>query len=76
MSPRPPTRRAERAIGLDVYDPGAQAVESVRAMMRQSVGAVPDGLAAARPALTAGAPQPRPRAVSGSGPRRAARAPP
>ena len=40
------------AIGLDVYDPGAQAVESVRAMMRQSVGAVPDGLAVSTVAMS------------------------
>ncbi|MGH3310134.1 MAG: enhanced serine sensitivity protein SseB C-terminal domain-containing protein [Streptomyces sp.] len=32
------------AIGLDLYDTGAQAVESAREMMRQSVTAVPDGL--------------------------------
>ncbi|MEQ4194441.1 MULTISPECIES: enhanced serine sensitivity protein SseB C-terminal domain-containing protein [Streptomyces] len=40
------------AIGLDVYDPGTQAVESVRAMMRQSVGAVPDGLAVSTVAMS------------------------
>ncbi|MGC5344406.1 enhanced serine sensitivity protein SseB C-terminal domain-containing protein [Streptomyces sp. DT171] len=32
------------AIGLDLYDTGPHSVEAVRAMMRQSVGAVPDGL--------------------------------
>lgn len=32
------------AIGLDLYDAGHAAVESVRAMMRQSVTAVPEGL--------------------------------
>lgn len=32
------------AIGLDVYDASPQAVESVRAMMRQAITAVPDGL--------------------------------
>jgi hypothetical protein len=32
------------AIGLDVYDTSPPAVDSVRAMMQQSIGAVPDGL--------------------------------
>ncbi|MFG2112891.1 enhanced serine sensitivity protein SseB C-terminal domain-containing protein [Streptomyces sp. NPDC048718] len=32
------------AIGLDLYDSSPAAVDSVRAMMRQTVGAVPDGL--------------------------------
>ncbi|MGC0329398.1 hypothetical protein RKD23_002388 [Streptomyces sp. SAI-170] len=32
------------AIGLDVYDTSPPAVDSVRAMMHQSIGAVPDGL--------------------------------
>ncbi|MFG2643488.1 enhanced serine sensitivity protein SseB C-terminal domain-containing protein [Streptomyces sp. NPDC048370] len=32
------------AIGLDLYDSSAASVESVRAMMRQTVSAVPDGL--------------------------------
>lgn len=32
------------AIGLDVYDTSPAVVESVRAMMRQSITAVPDGL--------------------------------
>ncbi|MFB7596888.1 enhanced serine sensitivity protein SseB C-terminal domain-containing protein [Streptomyces sp. NPDC056160] len=32
------------AIGLDVYDTSPQAVDSVRAMMQQSMTAVPDGL--------------------------------
>ncbi|MEW2545534.1 enhanced serine sensitivity protein SseB C-terminal domain-containing protein [Streptomyces sp. NPDC047002] len=32
------------AVGLDLYESGAAAVESVRAMMRQSVTAVPEGL--------------------------------
>ncbi|MER5973442.1 enhanced serine sensitivity protein SseB C-terminal domain-containing protein [Streptomyces sp. NPDC002055] len=32
------------AIGLELYDTGPQAVDSVRVMMQQSIGAVPDGL--------------------------------
>ncbi|MFF8783552.1 enhanced serine sensitivity protein SseB C-terminal domain-containing protein [Streptomyces sp. NPDC015125] len=32
------------AIGLDLYDTGQQAVDSVRLMIQQSIGAVPDGL--------------------------------
>lgn len=32
------------AIGLDLYDRSQGAVDSVRLMMRQSIGAVPDGL--------------------------------
>ncbi|MGX1492756.1 hypothetical protein RKD41_005015 [Streptomyces tendae] len=32
------------AIGLDVYDTSPPAVDAVRSMMLQSVGAVPDGL--------------------------------
>jgi hypothetical protein len=32
------------AIGLDVYDTSPAAVDSVRAMMQQSIGAVPEGL--------------------------------
>ncbi|MEU5433192.1 enhanced serine sensitivity protein SseB C-terminal domain-containing protein [Streptomyces sp. NPDC020719] len=32
------------AIGLDLYDTGRQSVDAVRAMMQQSVAAVPDGL--------------------------------
>jgi hypothetical protein len=32
------------AIGLDVYDTSPSAVDSVRAMMQQSIGAVPEGL--------------------------------
>jgi hypothetical protein len=32
------------AIGLDVYDTSPPAVDSVRSMMSQSIGAVPDGL--------------------------------
>ncbi|MFF2524792.1 enhanced serine sensitivity protein SseB C-terminal domain-containing protein [Streptomyces liangshanensis] len=32
------------AIGLDLYDTSPGSVDSVRTMMRQSVGAVPDGL--------------------------------
>ncbi|MGA6173298.1 enhanced serine sensitivity protein SseB C-terminal domain-containing protein [Streptomyces sp. NPDC012600] len=31
-------------IGLDLYDSGRASVDAVRAMMRQSIGAVPDGL--------------------------------
>ncbi|GGZ77277.1 enhanced serine sensitivity protein SseB C-terminal domain-containing protein [Streptomyces echinoruber] len=32
------------AVGLDVYDASPQSVEAVRAMMRQAVAALPDGL--------------------------------
>lgn len=32
------------SIGLDVYDTSPQSVDAVRAMMQQSIGAVPDGL--------------------------------
>ncbi|MFE6776458.1 enhanced serine sensitivity protein SseB C-terminal domain-containing protein [Streptomyces sp. NPDC057702] len=32
------------AIGLDLYDTGQAAVESVRLMMRQAIGVVPEGL--------------------------------
>ncbi|MGW8950947.1 enhanced serine sensitivity protein SseB C-terminal domain-containing protein [Streptomyces sp. NPDC055709] len=32
------------AIGLDLYDTGQQSVDAVRAMMQQSIAAVPDGL--------------------------------
>ncbi|GAA4949613.1 hypothetical protein GCM10023238_14940 [Streptomyces heliomycini] len=32
------------AIGLDVYDASPPAVDAVRALMQQSLGAVPDGL--------------------------------
>lgn len=32
------------AVGLDLYDTGQQAVDSVRLMIQQSIGAVPDGL--------------------------------
>ncbi|TJZ46110.1 enhanced serine sensitivity protein SseB [Streptomyces piniterrae] len=32
------------AIGLDLYDTGQHAVDSVRLMIQQSIGAVPDGL--------------------------------
>ncbi|MFI6641103.1 enhanced serine sensitivity protein SseB C-terminal domain-containing protein [Streptomyces sp. NPDC050504] len=32
------------AIGLDLYDTGQASVDSVRAMMQQSIGAVPEGL--------------------------------
>ncbi|MEU0831530.1 enhanced serine sensitivity protein SseB C-terminal domain-containing protein [Streptomyces sp. NPDC005969] len=32
------------AIGLDLYDTGQTSVDAVRAMMQQSIGAVPDGL--------------------------------
>ncbi|MFI1592328.1 enhanced serine sensitivity protein SseB C-terminal domain-containing protein [Streptomyces halstedii] len=32
------------AIGLDLYDTGRPSVDAARAMMRQSVGVVPDGL--------------------------------
>ncbi|MER5889788.1 enhanced serine sensitivity protein SseB C-terminal domain-containing protein [Streptomyces sp. NPDC001941] len=40
------------AIGLDLYDTGQPAVESVRAMMQQSVTAVPDGLPVSTVALS------------------------
>ncbi|OON79667.1 enhanced serine sensitivity protein SseB C-terminal domain-containing protein [Streptomyces tsukubensis] len=39
------------AIGLDVYDTSAPSVDSVRAMMRQSIGAVPEGLAVSTVAM-------------------------
>jgi hypothetical protein len=39
------------AIGLDVYDTGPSAVEAVRAMMQQSIGAVPEGLSVSTVAL-------------------------
>lgn len=32
------------AVGLDLYDASAPALESVREMMRQSVGVVPEGV--------------------------------
>lgn len=32
------------AIGLDLYDTSRQSVDTVRAMMQQSIAAVPDGL--------------------------------
>jgi SseB protein C-terminal domain len=35
---------AHLAIGLDLYDTGQRAVDSVRLMMRQSIDAVPEGL--------------------------------
>ncbi|MCG7204971.1 enhanced serine sensitivity protein SseB C-terminal domain-containing protein [Streptomyces arenae] len=40
------------AIGLDVYDTSPPAVDSVRAMMQQSIGAVPDGLPVSTVAMT------------------------
>lgn len=40
------------AIGLDVYDTSPPAVDAVRAMMQQSVGAVPDGLPVSTVAMT------------------------
>ncbi|MEU6404519.1 enhanced serine sensitivity protein SseB C-terminal domain-containing protein [Streptomyces sp. NPDC046985] len=40
------------AIGLDLYDTSPPAVDSVRAMMQQSVGAVPDGLAVSTVAMS------------------------
>ncbi|EGE41639.1 hypothetical protein SACT1_2292 [Streptomyces sp. ACT-1] len=40
------------AIGLDLYDTGRASVESVREMMRQSVGAVPEGLPVSTVALS------------------------
>jgi hypothetical protein len=41
---QPALGAAYLAIGLDLYDTSPPAVESVRVMMQQSVGAVPDGL--------------------------------
>ncbi|MEV6050531.1 enhanced serine sensitivity protein SseB C-terminal domain-containing protein [Streptomyces sp. NPDC052107] len=40
------------AIGLDVYDTSPAAVDSVRAMMQQSIGAVPEGLPVSTVAMT------------------------
>ncbi|MEI5034654.1 enhanced serine sensitivity protein SseB C-terminal domain-containing protein [Streptomyces sp. S1A(2023)] len=40
------------AIGLDLYDTGRASVASVREMMRQSVGAVPEGLPVSTVALS------------------------
>ncbi|MCD9592775.1 MULTISPECIES: enhanced serine sensitivity protein SseB C-terminal domain-containing protein [Streptomyces] len=40
------------AIGLDLYDTGAAAVQSVRVMMEQSITAVPDGLPVSTVALS------------------------
>ncbi|TXS57012.1 enhanced serine sensitivity protein SseB C-terminal domain-containing protein [Streptomyces sp. t39] len=48
---QPAVGPAYLAVGLDLYDTGPQAVESVRAMMQQSVGAVPDGLPVSTVAL-------------------------
>ncbi|MBD0710621.1 MULTISPECIES: enhanced serine sensitivity protein SseB C-terminal domain-containing protein [unclassified Streptomyces] len=39
-------------IGLDLYDGSAAAVDAVRAMMRQSIGAVPEGLPVSTVALS------------------------
>ncbi|MDF9815803.1 hypothetical protein M2266_005034 [Streptomyces sp. SPB162] len=39
------------AIGLDMYDSSAQAVESVRLMMQQSISGVPEGLAVSTVAM-------------------------
>ncbi|MEU3606355.1 enhanced serine sensitivity protein SseB C-terminal domain-containing protein [Streptomyces sp. NPDC035033] len=39
-------------IGLDLYDGSAAAVDEVRAMMRQSIGAVPEGLPVSTVALS------------------------
>ncbi|GHH80620.1 enhanced serine sensitivity protein SseB [Streptomyces sulfonofaciens] len=39
------------AIGLDVYDTSPPAVDAVRSMMQQSIGAVPDGLSVSTVAL-------------------------
>ncbi|UGY93740.1 enhanced serine sensitivity protein SseB C-terminal domain-containing protein [Streptomyces gobiensis] len=41
---QPALGAAYLVIGLDLYDASQQAVESVRLMMSQSIGAVPDGL--------------------------------
>ncbi|MFI6349990.1 enhanced serine sensitivity protein SseB C-terminal domain-containing protein [Streptomyces sp. NPDC050560] len=40
------------AIGLDVYDTGGPAVASVRSMMQQSIGAVPEGLSVSTVAVS------------------------
>lgn len=40
------------ALGLDVYDTSPAAVDSVRGMMQQSVGAVPEGLPVSTVAMT------------------------
>ncbi|MEX3102937.1 MULTISPECIES: enhanced serine sensitivity protein SseB C-terminal domain-containing protein [unclassified Streptomyces] len=40
------------SIGLDVYDTSPQSVDAVRAMMQQSIGAVPDGLPVSTVAMT------------------------
>ncbi|MFH8613665.1 enhanced serine sensitivity protein SseB C-terminal domain-containing protein [Streptomyces sp. NPDC017979] len=40
------------AIGLDLYDTGRQSVDAVRAMMQQSITAVPDGLPVSTVALS------------------------
>ncbi|CAL9307353.1 MULTISPECIES: enhanced serine sensitivity protein SseB C-terminal domain-containing protein [unclassified Streptomyces] len=42
------------AIGLDLYDTGPAAVDTVRAMMRESVSAVPDGLPVSTVAMSDG----------------------
>ncbi|MEU0255978.1 enhanced serine sensitivity protein SseB C-terminal domain-containing protein [Streptomyces sp. NPDC006184] len=42
------------ALGLDVYDTSPAAVDSVRAMMQQSVGAVPEGLPVSTVVMTDG----------------------
>lgn len=41
---QPALGSAYLAVGLDLYDASAPALESVREMMRQSVGAVPEGV--------------------------------
>jgi hypothetical protein len=49
---QPALGTAYLAIGLDLYDTSQQSVDTVRAMMRQSVAAVPDGLPVSTVALS------------------------
>ncbi|MFP1627885.1 enhanced serine sensitivity protein SseB C-terminal domain-containing protein [Streptomyces sp. 5K101] len=49
---QPTVGPAYLAIGLDLYDTGPQAVDAARAMMQQSIGAVPDGLPVSTVALS------------------------
>jgi hypothetical protein len=49
---QPALGAAYLAIGLELYDRSPSAVESARAMMQQSVGAVPDGLPVATVAMS------------------------
>lgn len=49
---QPSLGAAYLAIGLDLYDTSQQSVDAVRAMMQQSVAAVPDGLPVSTVALS------------------------